>query len=260
MPSTLFRGLVRSGWFLLLCFPFSTVFAGVIANSALTISNLQIIPSVGSVMFSGPRDTSAIVSSAFNSLGENVSDGDFGTGTDVSADATVNFATGHAEASDSAGTLNVSSGINMGGNNNAAGVAFPGSLASLSGWFDLVGAIGMLDVTFSMDVSGMLSGFTDDLGDFETDFIASLDLDGENVLFLDVALVGGPNFSDVIPQFSQSLYATISLDSDVTHFFNLTAQSEGKGSNMPEPGTMVLSLLALALLYKTNSKRGRPPA
>lgn len=260
MQSTLIRGLARGACLLLLCFPFNTAFALAIASNALTISNIQITPAVGSVVFSGPRDVSAIVSVAFNSLGENVSDGHFGTGVDVSADATINFATGLAEASDSAGTVSVSNAINLGGNSNAAGVSFPGSFSSLSGLFNFTGVSGMTDVSFSMDINGMLNGFADSVGSFENDFIASLEIDGENVLFSFSALVGGPDFAADTQFVSQTLSATVSLDTAATYSFVVSAQSNVEGSNsVPAPGTLALALIALTLLPVCSPTRGRQP-
>ncbi|MEF8734099.1 MAG: hypothetical protein V5B40_19940 [Candidatus Accumulibacter meliphilus] len=261
MRATFIQGFVRGGCFLLLlCLPVKTALALVVAGSTLGISNLQIIPAAGSVVFFGPSDVSAIVSSAFNSLGEADSNGEFGTGIDVSTDATVSFATGHAEASVGAGTLNVSSAINLGGNGNAAGVSSPGALGSLSFLFGFTGVSGLVDVTFSMDISSMLHAFADSLGSFDTDFDASLEVDGETILFSSGVLAGGPNFAATTQLNSQTLSATVPLDSTLSYFLIMTSHVDTEGSNeVPEPGTLVLALVALALLPICSPTRGGQP-
>lgn len=260
MRRTRIQGLVRGGLFLLLCLPFQWALALVIASSTLGVRNLQITPAAGSVVFFGPPEVSAIVSSAFNSLGETDSNGAFGNGTDVSADATVSFATGHADTSASAGTLNVSSAVHLGGSSNAAGVSFPGSYASQSYLFGFTGVSGVVDVSFSMDLSGLLQAFANSQGSFDTDFDASAELDGMNILFRSAALSGGPNFTDATQLFAQTLSATIPLDSALSYFLIVTAHVETFASNgVPEPGSLVLALLALGLLPVCSPRRGRPP-
>lgn len=258
MQLTLKQVFARSGLFVLLLFlPLKSAFALVMASSTLSIFNLQIIPITGSVVFSGPPDVSASVNASFNSLGETDSNGAFGTGIDVLANAAVTFAAGHAEASASAGTASVTSAINLGGNSNAAGVSSPGSVASLSGFFDLTGVSGMVDVAFSFDVSGLLHGFADSIGSFGTDFDASLEIDGTPMLFDFRSLSGGPNFPDTTQLFSETLSATVSLDSTQSHFYIWTAHSDTFVSNtVPEPGTIALVLVALGLLQRCRRTRG----
>lgn len=249
MHTTLKQVLTRSGLFLLLCVPFEMAFATVVASSTITVSNLRIAPATGTVAFSGPPDVSAFAN-AFNSLGESDSHGASGTGIDVQADAAVAFATGHAEASAAAGLASATSTLNLGGQGNEAGVSFPGSIASLSGLFDLTGVSGMVDVSFSMDLSALLHGFTDALGSFDADADASLEIDGMPVLFDFFSLSGGPNFPDTTQPFSETLSATLSLDSALSHFFILTAHDDVEGMNsVPEPSTIALLLLGLGLLH-----------
>jgi hypothetical protein len=81
---------------LLLAVPGAAALALAIVDSSLTVSNLTITPASGSASFLLPLDTSA-TTHAFNSLGEEVFDGNSGTGTGVSANAAVTFAQGARE-------------------------------------------------------------------------------------------------------------------------------------------------------------------
>ena len=119
---------------------------------------------------------------------------------------------------------------------------------------------GVVDVTFSMDISSMLHAFTDGLGSFDTDYDAAADLNGDNILFSSAALAGGPDFPAATQLFSQTLSATVPLDSALSYSLIVTAHVDTFGSNnVPEPGTLVLALVALGLLPICSPTRGRQP-
>ena len=124
---------------LLLALPGGAAFALAIVDSSLTISNLTITPASGSASFLLPLDTSA-TTHAFNSLGEEVFDGNAGVGTDVSANAAVTFAQGNAQARASNRSVSAAASVNIPGGTVLAGVSVPGSRADLSGFFDITGA------------------------------------------------------------------------------------------------------------------------
>ena len=252
------RVLKHTGWCLLLSCWSASASAFFIAGSALSVSRLQISPAAGSLVYAGPFDVFAS-SNAFNSLGDSDSNGNAGTGIDVQADAAVAAAAGHAAAAASAATLTASSLVSLGGMANAAAVSSPGSLASLFGSFDIGGTSGMIDVTLSIDVSASLHGLADALGSFSTDGDASLEIDGMPVLFDFFSLAGGPNFADTTQAISETLNATVSLDSSQSHFFVLTSHVDGGGQNTsPEPGAFALAALGLGLLACGRLRRKAP--
>ena len=224
-----------------------------IVDSSLTISNLTIMPASGSASFELPLSTSA-ATNAFNSLGESVSNGNFGTGTDVSANAVVTFAQGSAQALASNNSVGASASVNIGGGTVLAGVTLNGSVADLSGFFDITGTA-PVDVTFSMQVSGSLSGLSDALGFLQTgDLTAELDIDGTPVLFDFETLPGLPslvginNFPNTTIPISETLTGNIMLDPTVSHFFEVHADAEVQAFNIAEPGSLSLLLAGLGAL------------
>ena len=231
---------------LLLLIPLTGANATVIASSSITLSNLTFTPTTGTVSLSTP-DAQAFTS-AFNSLGQSVSNGNFGPGADVSANAVITWAEGHASATPSSGTLAATSLVNLVGSGGFAGVSSPGSLANLAGLFSLNGATGMVEVTLSMQVTGSLHGFADAAGTFSTDADASLEIDGASVLFDLFSLSGGPTFPDTTQPFSETLTATLLLDASQPHFFSWNAHTDTTGHNLAAPGTLVMLLTGLGLL------------
>ena len=87
-------GLVALG----LAVPHGAALALAMVDSSLTITNLTIMPASGSVSFELPTLSTSAATHAFNSLGEEVFNGNSGTGP-VSATAMVTFAQGTAMAS-----------------------------------------------------------------------------------------------------------------------------------------------------------------
>jgi PEP-CTERM motif len=248
--------VVRAGLVaLLLTVPGGAATAMAIVDSSLTISNLTITPASGSTSFP-PSLTTSATTHAFNSLGEDVSDGNSGSGTDVSANALVTFAQGHATALASNNSVSASASVNIPNGTVLAGVNVPGSDSDLSGLFDITGAsTNPVDVTFSMQVSGSLHGVSDIAGFLQNgDLTAELDIDGTSVLFDFETLPGLPslaginNYPSTTIPVSETLTATISLDPTVSHFFDMHADAEAQAFNIAEPGSLSLLLAGLGAL------------
>jgi hypothetical protein len=226
-------------------------FAKAVVDSSLTISNLIIAPADGSVSIQGPLGTSA-ATNAFNSLGESASNGNTGTGSDVSASAAVTFAQGTAAALASSGSVSASSSIDITGGGALAGVTLPGSVADLTGVFDIDGtAADSVEVTFSMQLTGSLHGVSDAAGFLQAgDIAAELDIDGTPVLFASntlpalPSLAGVGNYPDTTIPIAETLTATVPLDPTVSHFFDMHADDEQQGYTIPEPGGLFLLLIA----------------
>lgn len=236
-------GLVALG----LAVPGGAAFAAAMVDSSLTISNLTIKPTSGTVSFETPLTTSA-TTHAFNSLGEEVSNGNSGTGP-VSAGAMVTFAQGTAQASTT--SVGASALVNIpSGRTVLAGVNVPGSDGDLSGLFDITGAsTNPVNVTFSMQVSGSLSGVSDAAGLLQNgDLTAELDIDGTPVLFDFETLPGLPsvaginNYPITTVPILETLTGSASLDPTLSHFFDMHADAEAQAFNIPEPGSLGLLL------------------
>jgi hypothetical protein len=250
---------------LLVAVPGGSALAFAIVDSSLTISNLMIKPVSGTASFETPLTTSA-TTHAFNSLGEDVSDGNTSSiGTDVTANAVVTFAQGAANALVSNNSVFAKASVNIPGGGVLAGVNVPGSDGDLSGNFDINGAstTNPINVTFSMQVTGSLHGVSDAMGFLQNgDLTAELDIDGTPVLF-DLESLPGlsstagvnnyPDTTCTIPpdttcRIVSVTSATISLDPTVPHFFDLHADAEAQALNIAEPGSLSLLLAGLGAL------------
>jgi hypothetical protein len=238
---------------LLVGVPGGAAFALAIVDSSLTISNLTIMPASGSVSFELPSLATSATTHAFNSLGEEVFDGNSGSGT-VTANAMVTFAHGTAMASTS--SVSASASVNIPADGTVlAGVNVPGSDGDFSGLFDINGAsTNPVNVTFSMQVSGSLDGVSDAAGFLQNgDLTAELDIDGTPVLFDFETLPGLPsvaginNYPNTTIPISETLTATISLATG-SHFFDMHADAEAQAFNIAEPGSLSLLLAGLGAL------------
>jgi hypothetical protein len=237
---------------LLLAVPGGAALAMAIVDSSLTISNLTITPASGSASFETPLTTSA-TTHAFNSLGEEVFDGNSSsTGMDVNATATVTDAKGTAQALASNNSVGASASVNIPGGMVLAGVNVPGSDGDLTGFFDITGAsTNPVNVTFSMFVSGSLHGVSDATGFLQNgDLTAELDIDGMPVLFDFETLPGLPslaginNYPNTTIPISETLTGTASLATG-SHFFDMHADAEAQAFNIAEPGSLSLLLAGL---------------
>jgi hypothetical protein len=225
---------------LLLFVPGGAAFALAIVDSSLTISNLMIMPASGSASFETPLSTSA-TTHAFNSLGEEVFNGNSGTGMDVNANAMATYAQGSAQALASTNSVGASASVNIPAAGVLAGVSVPGSDGDLSGFFDITGT-SPVNVTFSIQVSRSLSGVSNTLGFLQTgDLTAELDIDGTPVLFdyetlpMLPSLAGINNYPNTTIPISETLTGMASLDPMVSHFFDMHADAEAQAFTVPAP-------------------------
>lgn len=230
-----------------------------ITDSSLSISNISITPATGTLVFDGAFMATGFAQAA-NSLGGGDAQFNFSPPDPTHAAASVTWANATGDASVSAGTASAASAVNLPGFDNFGSAQGQGSLdGSQFGFFSftITGGTGSVNVTFSMDVTGHLHGFADALGSFDTELVPTLQLDSllSPVLFDRFELKGGPNFADTTVPVSKNLTATLPLEFDVPYFLFVQADSESFARNIPEPGTLALTLLGLARLAR---KRGLP--
>ena len=240
---------------LLAAVPGGAAFAAAMVDSSLTTSNLTIEPASGTVSFELPLGTSA-TTRAFNSLDEEVFDGNSGTGP-VSTIAMVTFAQGTAMASTS--SVSASASVNIPADGTVlAGVNVPGSDGDFSGLFDINGAsTNPVNVTFSMQVSISLHGVSDIAGFLQNgDLTAELNIDGTPVLFDLESLPGllsiaGVNITPTRPA-PFLLIRPVRLFRDVSEDFDRTLRSgisstcirtpRRRRSTSPSPASLSLLL------------------
>lgn len=238
-----------------------SVHATAIANSNLSFFNLQITPDNGTVELFWDWELEAFAE-AKNSLGELDQDYDFSFfGGTVAADAMVNWANGHGDASaptffppDLSVTANASSNVNCPGcDPKAASSLGRGGLWNYD--FVITGGTGTVDVDFYVDLAGFLFVLTDECGVFaETEVIFGLELDGNPILFHHDRIAVGPNDSDSLLVF-ETLHTTVPLEFEVPYFLYLEVDSESAGAVVPEPATLSLMLVGLGGLIIGHRKR-----
>jgi len=217
--------------------------ATAIANSQISFSNLQIIPTSGTVVLLDSWEADAFAQ-AQNSLGQLANQFNTSIGGATAADAAVNFATGHADASAVTLGAHANSSVTIPGMTTAQAIST--GRGTLSDSFFITGGTGNVQVTFSVNLSGTLNVFTDAFGRLaQTETIFDLELDGTSVLFRDDPLSIGPNSSATLP-FSQTLQNTLTLQFDNPSFILAQIDSESEGINrVSEPSAIILMLCGL---------------
>lgn len=223
-----------------------SVHATAIATGTISVTNLTITPSSGTVAF-GTLWTAQSFAQAQNSLCGCDSQFNSSVGGIAQADASVAFAHGHA-LTDAAGlTLSASDAVNIhGAGVMAANAIGQGTLSNTT--FSVTGGTGSVNVTFSALVNMTQFLFTDPFGVFannETSF--QLSLDGQTVLFMDLANQIGSN-SSLTDGFSGTLTDTVSLNFDQTYTLNGFAEDDPHGYDTPEPSSGSLIVLGATLL------------
>jgi hypothetical protein len=220
--------------------------ATAIATGSFSVANLTITPTSGTVTYGTPW-TAQSFAQAQNSLCGCDSQFSSSVGGTAQADAMVMFAQGHA-LTDAAGlTLSASDAVNIvGGGVMAANAIGQGTLFNTS--FSITGGTGPVDVTFSamLDMSQFL--LTDLSGVFANDQTSfQLSLDGQTVLFMDLANSIGSN-SSLSDSFSGTVSDTMTLNFNQNYAATAFAIDDPTGSSIPEPPAGSLLLLGAAMV------------
>jgi hypothetical protein len=224
----------------------NTVYATAIASSDISFFNLQITPSTGTVQFLDDWTAEAFAQ-AQNSLGELATQFDSKSGGSVIADAMVTFAEEHGFASALDITASTTSKGSIPGTTTAH--ALSKGTADLFNSFMIVGGTGLVDVSFSVDITGSLDVFTDAFGlKAEAETIFALEVDGSPAVFDFELLSVGPSSSDSL-KFSESLFGTMTLLFDTPSFLFVSLDPESEVINrVSEPGSVLLMLAGLIAL------------
>jgi hypothetical protein len=222
------------------------VHATAIATGSVSVTNLTISPSSGTVSFGMPW-TAQSFAQAQNSLCGCDSQFNSSVGGTAQADAMVMFAQGHALTDAAALTLSASDAVNISGAGVMAANAV-GQSTLFNTTFSITGGTGSVNVTFSamLDMAQFL--FTDPSGVFAMDQTSfQLSLDGQTVLFSNLANSIGSN-SSLSDSFSGTLSDTMTLNFNQDYTLTGFAEDDPSGYDTPEPPAGSLLLVGAALL------------
>lgn len=220
--------------------------AGVIANSSLTLTQFQILPSSGSVQFLSPITATAFAQ-ALDSLGG--LDQHFNSIDDGATSAAALSALAGATAGASA-TAFTGSAISSVGIPGIESIGSSTAQASLSGSFEIVGPSSPVAVQFSamLGLAQTLSTLDGGLSaSSELSFSLTLD-DGDQPLFFDNILPVPPD-STSSSSSTDPMNGSATLDPNVPFTFTLSLDSETRGQDSPEPAAILLSAAGLAAVF-----------
>jgi RHS repeat-associated protein len=234
--------------------------ADIFVEATSSFSGVTIVPTSGSVEYLTP-----LQSSAYGQAGANAQYGSIDPSTASSTEVPVTgglvTGAGSASASSFAGSSSATGFIP----GTTAGFDTSAGRASIIGEFEIIGALGTVNVTFSTLFSGGLSLSSDAYGvsgQGETDF--ALSVDGNPVLFNDQILTIGPDQTQS-GTVSETLTGMITLQTDTPYYFVAEADAETAIVNssvpaVPEPSAVSLVLVGVAMLAFISLARRRRAA
>ena len=233
----------------------SSAFADTLSLTTVTLTNLQIVPSSGTVVFSTPQFGSPTTASgaAANSLGEE--DGDSAVSpTFAQAFTTVTFASAGGAAELSSMSLNAVTNVTLSGCGCSAENEGQGALR-LS--FMIVGGTGPVDVTFSALTETIQNLVTDQLSLFAVSetriFLNVIDV---ATFSFDSSLRIGPNEVTVRDtQRTISEVVTLQFNQQYNVLVSGLAVSRAAQTEVPEPATIVLLISGLGFMTGLVKKR-----
>jgi hypothetical protein len=223
----------------------------------VTLTNLQIVPTSGTIVFSTPRMT-ASAAAALNRFDEESGDSSESP-TRAEANASVTGASVNAVSDFTNLFLNANTNVMLSvccSINTEAG-------ATLRQNFMIVGGSGNVDVTFSALMQTLQNLMTDQLGVSATS-IATVSLQVlDPVSFLSISSFSfdsnlriGANESTTLEMQRQlSHVVTLQFDQPYLLFVHLHATSRGSQNPIPEPATVVLLVSGLGFMAGFVKKR-----
>jgi hypothetical protein len=258
------RTLSKAAPSLILCFALglypAVARADVVIDSSLSLTQLQILPSAGSIQFLSPFNASAFTQ-VFDSLGG--ADQQFNSVDDgaTSASASTTLADATAAASALSMTASTNAGVNIPQITADAGTA-PGSpYGLLQGFFEIVGATGPISVQLKASLLMHQSLSTSGYGQAATsEAIFDLllpDISGDPILFFDDLRSIGPNDSIAISS-SPTLSGFVTLQANTPYYLIANTDPDVFGSSsVPEPSSFWLLLTVLGVGALSIERRER---
>lgn len=227
----------------------SSAYADAVAITSVSLSNIQLVPTSGTLVFSppqsGPRTAANAV--AVNGFGAEDSESQDSL-TRSEGSASVNFANANSVSDFTNLLVTANSSVMLSG---CVCDAESEGLAILRTSFMIVGGTGSVDVMFSGLVQSIQDLATDQMSLFAaSDVDITMQVAGVNVFSFDprLRLSGGFNDSDnfeVQRQLSQILNLQFGQQYDIDIF--VRANSRAAQNEIPEPATVVLLASGLGL-------------
>lgn len=235
------------------CLP-PLVSASVVVNTSLSLTQLQVSPTSGTVQLT-------LSASAFGSVFDSLGGSNFGFDpgpVTASAQAITTLAGWTGAADSTAFTAGSSSGVDIPGVLGASAGTVPGgNYGDLQGTFEIIdnsGGSNPVNVNFSAKLTGSQDLTTDNFGVLaQSEAVFNLVVGSTNELFLDSPLQIGRN-STVSHPISTTLTNSDTLLTNTPYFFDAQVDAESYGVNVPEP-TFVWLAGALCLVFLTGRFR-----
>jgi len=222
--------------------------ADAFASANISITNVTITPSAGTVVFTAPWTAEAFAQ-AQNSFGEDDPEYKSSLGSQVQVNAAVTFASGQALADPVNLVLKTSSLVYIPDPVTAAANSV-GRADIFNSTFMITGGTGQVNVNFSAMLKSMQSLLTTGGGIFaSSEVIYSLLVNGNLVSSFASFNAIGPNDSWNPKPISELETGMMTLNYDEDYTIYLEADAETEGINVPEPSTITLLFGGPALAF-----------
>ena len=220
--------------------------AGVIANAQISLKQLQIVPSAGTLTFMEPWMAEAFAQGQ-NSLGELDQNFD-GPGSTASATGIVTYVAASGAGDANLVTAGASSLLHIPGQDLAA--ANGTGRGTLTSTFEITGGSGSVNVQYLANVTRILTLSTDAFGLLAGgEVVFTLSRDGNDVLFSDdVNSVGASSSFNSTISGTQSQSELLMYNTPYSLLVEVDAESQGINTS-PEPATLGLTIVPLALAF-----------
>lgn len=227
-----------AGW----SFPARCLAIPLTGQATIGFSNLSITPASGVLVMALPWTANAFGDADGMAVFDNSFDG--------ATPASVLLASGFASASADAYPLTLAGAATSGVTipEGVVSTSFGAGRSSLFGLFTVMGGSGEVEVAFSADIAADLAVASGPTGLFAAaESVFALELDGTPVLFRADMLSVGAGGSES-SSFATTLTASVALEFGTSYFVFVEADSESKGSTVPESPTVLGNLTLLGLL------------
>ena len=233
----------------------SSAYADTISVTSVSVTNIQLVSSSGTIVLSPPQSGSRTIASgvAVNSFDQEDLDQEENP-TLSQASASVTFANANAVSDFTNSLVNANSNVMLSGCLCSAETE---GIALIRQSFTIVGGSGNVDVTLSAMMQTMQNLITDQFGLFAaSDARITLQISGVESFSFDSILHVGPNESLALERQRQlSEVLTLQFNQQYTFTVSVIANSRAAQNEIPEPATVVLLVSGLGFMAGFVRKR-----